>query len=373
MIIRLFQNSLFLLCFCSIIGYFVGQIKIKHLKLGTGATLFIGLLISYILGQYKNILIEIPKVLFLTSLIGFISVVGIKASKNIEKIIKEYGFKFMVLAIIVTSSGGLITFLFIKLFGEIKLNIIGTYIGALTSSPGLATALEIAKDESQVAIGLGYSIAYIPGILVVILFTQICGKRHKIEKNIPKIRKIDKSNKINCEFSIISYLIIVLVGIIIGMIKVTFSASISFSLGLTGGVLISSLILGNSKKVLKTKFDENILDVIRDLALYVFLGTVGLNYGYKAISSIGTSGIILLGIGMIIGLASIFIGYLCGRYILKIELVYLAGGICGGMTSTPGLASAIDAFNSEKVVLGYGATYPFALISMILWTNFLFK
>ena len=99
---------------------------------------------------------------------------------------------------------------------------------------------------------------------------------------------------------------------------------------------------------------------------------MGLTYGYQAVSAIYQSGIQLLGIGLLTGSLSIAMGYFVGKHVLKIESVYLIGGICGGMTSTPGLAAAIDSFESEDVVTGYGATYPFALIFMILYTNLLF-
>ncbi len=53
-------------------------------------------------------------------------------------------------------------------------------------------------------------------------------------------------------------------------------------------------------------------------------------------------------------------GYLFGRYILKLNWMLLAGALCGTMTSTPGLGAAVEA--------GYGAVYPVALLSMVLFT-----
>ena len=51
----------------------------------------------------------------------------------------------------------------------------------------------------------------------------------------------------------------------------------------------------------------------------------------------------------------------------------LAGAICGGMTSTPGLGVAIDALDSDDPAAGYGAVYPFALLGMVLFTIILHK
>ena len=50
-----------------------------------------------------------------------------------------------------------------------------------------------------------------------------------------------------------------------------------------------------------------------------------------------------------------------------------SGAICGGMTSTPGLGAATDAVGSDDPGAGYGATYPFALFGMVIFTIVLMK
>ncbi|RKX83331.1 MAG: hypothetical protein DRP70_14950, partial [Spirochaetes bacterium] len=63
-----------------------------------------------------------------------------------------------------------------------------------TSSPGLAAALEqVAKEssEAEAAVGFGYAVGYIPGVLIVVLGMQL----------IPVIFKLDagKENQAFCE------------------------------------------------------------------------------------------------------------------------------------------------------------------------------
>ena len=65
--------------------------------------------------------------------------------------------------------------------------------------------------------------------------------------------------------------------------------------------------------------------------------------------------------------------FLLGRYVFKLNWVLLVGAICGGMTSTPGLGAAIDALDSDEPAAGYGATYPFALLGMIVFTILLHR
>ena len=43
------------------------------------------------------------------------------------------------------------------------------------------------------------------------------------------------------------------------------------------------------------------------------------------------------------------------------------------MTSTPGLGAATDAVGSDEPGAGYGATYPFALVGMVIFSMVLQK
>lgn len=350
------------------LGQIIGQLEIKHMKLGSSATLFVALFISYISATYLNTEISVDKTVFLISLIGFIVSVGLIAASSVSNTMKQYGLKFMILSFFITGTGALSTYFLLGALRENAFKMIGTYVGALTSSPGLASALELAGNSSA-DVGLGYSIAYIPGVLLVILFTQLMGMKHK-NKHCHHLVK--KSN--DASFNLMAFSLVILFGILLGSFKLRISDSITLSFGMTGGVLISALILGSRRKILGLSFEfcHKRLSVIRDLSLNMFLAVVGLNYGYKAVLAIHTSGFNLLIAGIMTGSLSIIVGLFVGRYLLKIETTYLIGGICGGMTSTPGLASALDCFDEDKVVTGYGATYPFALIFMIVFTNLLF-
>lgn len=230
----------------------------------------------------------------------------------------------------------------------------------MTSSPGLATALELAGADNGAAVGIGYALAYIPGVIIIILFSQLSGKKYL--DTVVDVAEIKKKN--GEDLSILKLSVVVLFGTLIGSIEF-----MTISLGLTGGILISALIMGSTFK--GYTFEEKSLNAIRDISLASFLAIVGLKYGYQAVSTIQTVGIQLLIIGMVTGIASLLVGYILGKFVLKIDDAILVGGICGGMTSTPGLAAATEAFKSDRVAAGYGATYPFALIGMIIFTNML--
>jgi len=142
-------------------------------------------------------------------------------------------------------------------------------------------------------------------------------------------------------------------------------------LGITGGVLISSLFLGVIKKffIFDFRFNIKILKTLKEIGLLMFLSEIGLKYGYNTVVSLSYTNISLFIASFIIAFISIFTGFLCGRYILKLNWILLSGSLCGGMTSTPGLGAAIDSTSTDNVMAGYGSTYPSALLMMVLYTR----
>lgn len=363
-------SPIFLIAMCIALGQLFGKVGYKHFKLGSSATLFVGLIFSFLAGQNNWEVASVPGIVFDLALIAFIVAVGLRASTSILSIVKKHGFKFAILSFIVTGIGALSTFIFIQIFSGSHHEIIGTYVGALTSSPGLATALEVASrisDDVGSAVGVGYAIAYVPGVLIVIFFSQIMAnfKRTVVTEELEQI--VEKKTK---SFNIFRFAIVIVVGLLLGSISVPLPGGFNFSLGTTGGVLISALVLGAFVK--SFTFNEDALNVITDVGLNGFLAIVGLNYGFQAFQTVQEAGVLLLIIGTVTGILAITLGYVFGRYILKLDHEVLVGGLCGAMTSTPGLAAAIEAFDNDDVVVGYGAAYPFALIGMIIFTSLLF-
>ena len=67
----------------------------------------------------------------------------------------------------------------------------------------------------------------------------------------------------------------------------------------------------------------------------------------------------------------LIIGYLFAKYVLKLSLLNNLGSITGGMTSTPALGTLINVSGTEDVASAYAATYPIALIAVVLASQFL--
>ncbi len=305
----------------------------------------------------------------------------------------------------------------------------GVYTGALTSSPGLAAATETAtkhaekvveeypsmdtKEKTKVlnmidkdlqasdypeltedlkksfiqnaeaGIGVGHAIGYPFGVIIVIIAVNFFPKIFKMDlekehaqfhKEMEEARSAVGGRVIEeVDFDLIGLCLAMLVGYTIGKIGIDLNfigIDQTFSLGSTGGVLVGSLLLGYIGKIgpINFRMNSKILGIVRQLSLAFFLAIVGLRYGFKVFDALGGSGVTLAIVGLVVGLVAMLVGFFVGRYVFKINWIMLSGAICGGMTSTPGLGAAVDAIGTDDPAAGYGATYPFALIGMVLFT-----
>ena len=62
----------------------------------------------------------------------------------------------------------------------------------------------------------------------------------------------------------------------------------------------------------------------------------------------------------------VMIGFFVAKYLLKLPLLNNLGSITGGMTSTPALGTLINVAKTEEIATAYAATYPIALITVVL-------
>ena len=70
-------------------------------------------------------------------------------------------------------------------------------------------------------------------------------------------------------------------------------------------------------------------------------------------------------------LLPMIVGFIFAKYVLKMYLLNILGSITGGMTSTPALGTLINIAGTEDVASAYAATYPIALIAVVLVSQFL--
>lgn len=161
----------------------------------------------------------------------------------------------------------------------------------------------------------------------------------------------------------------IVLGVLLGKLNIPLGGSLSFSPGLTGGVLITALILGAVGKtgpVLWTMSGAS-NHLLRQLGLLLFLAEVGTSAGKNLVATFQDSGLTMFAVGVAVTLIPMFVALFVGRYLLKINPLDMMGAITGGMTSTPGLVAADSMVDSNMPGVAYATVYPIAMVFLILF------
>lgn len=392
------------------VGYALGRITIKGVSLGDAGVFIIALLFGALFfGPLESQLVlkgdvdtvsfvdkaleiveSLGLILFVTS-VGFIA--GPKFFSNMKKNFKSY----VLLGLVVILAGGLaaIACIFIGRgigFGSsietsegFTAMIVGLLSGSLTSTPAFSAAKATVAPEYTSLVSVGHGIAYIFGVIGVVLFVQIIPKLTKAnmeeerakltaaEADETKEKKDLKLIKLD-DHGFAPFALAAICGIIIGKIMIPMSsdglAGTCFSLTTTGGCLLASLLFGHFGRIGKLSImpAQSTLKLFRELGLVLFLVGAGIPGGADFIANFDPMYFVY---GIIMTIVPMILGYLFAKYVLKLSLLNNLGSITGGMTSTPALGTLINVSGTEDVAAAYAATYPIALIAVVLVSQFL--
>jgi putative transport protein len=190
-------------------------------------------------------------------------------------------------------------------------------------------------------------------------------------KNVSKI--LGNDMKQTYRVSLLPILIGLVVGFLLGEIPFDLPWIGAFSLGTTGGVLVSGLILGHLYKTgpFIWEMPDTTNSFIRELGLMFFLATVGTKTGATIVATVAAQGTNLVIAGLMVTLIPMISYVLISKYIQKIPFLRMLGVLTGGMTSTPGLAAVNSYTRSSYPASAYATVYPVGLIGMILGTKLL--
>ncbi len=186
----------------------------------------------------------------------------------------------------------------------------------------------------------------------VLRFAEVCGHNKKVLH----------------ETDLLSLSVGITVGVLIGLIPISLFGLQSFTLGLSGGLLLVSLLLGHFGRIGKIVGRIPIASrlLMMELGLVFFLANAGIKAGSSFMETVQEYGIQLFFIGGCITTLPLIFGFLFAHYVLKINLLQILGGLCGGMTSTPALGAIRSKTDSEIPMISYAAAYPVALIFMLI-------
>ena len=389
-------------------GYALGRITIKGISLGDAGVFIIALLFGalffsmtkdglvfsgstepYDFENALSLIESLGLILFVTS-VGFIA--GPKFFGNFKRNFKSY----VLIGAIVILAGGLAAAGCIGLgevFGygaSIKEQdgfvamIVGLLSGSLTSTPAFAAAKATVAPEYVGLVSVGHGIAYIFGVVGVVLFVQLIPKLTKadMEKERQKLVVKEEEGKKSVitklfeldHMGIAPFALAAIVGTFIGQIKIPLSADglsgTCFSLTTTGGCLLTSLVFGHFSRIGRVSImpNTNTLKLFRELGLVLFLVGAGIPGGAEFVQNFDPMYFVY---GIIMTVVPLIIGYWFAKYVLKLSLLNNLGSLTGGMTSTPALGTLINVAKTEDVASAYAATYPIALVAVVLVSQFL--
>ncbi len=157
-------------------------------------------------------------------------------------------------------------------------------------------------------------------------------------------------------------------GVLLGMIPFSLPGSEAITLGLAGGPLIISLILGHFGHIgkLVTHIPRDTRKLLQDIGLVFFVADAGIKGGAAFVETFQLYGLPLFLLGTAITLGSTLITFLVAAYGFKLSPLATLGAICGSMTSTPALGSVTSKYQSKLPVINYATIYPVALIIITL-------
>ena len=375
------------------LGYLLGRITIKGVSLGTAGVFIVALLFGALLYNPLAEQLKIGGTSYVTNalkivenlgLILFVTSVGFIAGPNFFGDFKRNFKSYIVLGLLIILVGGIscwaCTFFDIKIFGrdakEAAAMLVGLLSGSLTSTPAFSAAkATVATEELEAIVAVGHGIAYLFGVVGVVLFVQLVPKfskanmeeeRAKLSENNPEVPSKLTGKELELDgFGFCAFSIVAVLGILVGSLKIG-----NFSLTTTGGCLLMSLIFGHFAKIGNVSVTPSTatLKNFRELGLMLFLIGAGVAGGAEFVKYFEWVYFIY---GIIMTLLPMIVGYIFAKYVLKLNLLNNLGSICGGMTSTPALGTLISTAGTEKVAGAYASTYPIALISVVLVSQIL--
>jgi len=381
------------------LGYLLGRITIKGVSLGTAGVFIVALLFGAFLYNALSAQLTVGGKPYVSSalkivenlgLILFVTSVGFIAGPSFFGDLKKNFKSYILLGVIIILAGGLacagcIVFdnkIFGRDFEQVGAMLVGLLSGSLTSTPAFSAAKATVADSAiytqqqlEDIVAVGHGIAYLFGVVGVVLFVQLVPKfakanmdeeRAKLSETAPEAPSKLTGSELDLDpFGFCAFSIVAVLGVFFGSFKFG-----NFSLTTTGGCLILSLIFGHFQRIGKVSImpQQATLKVFRELGLMLFLIGAGVAGGASFVRYFEWVYFIY---GIIMTLLPMIIGFLFAKFVLKLNLLNNLGSICGGMTSTPALGTLIGTAGTEKVAGAYASTYPIALVAVVLVSQFL--
>lgn len=392
--------SFYIFCIFAVmvVGYLVGRVTIKNVSLGTAGVFVVSLLFGAIFHPHLSAQLQVGDTSYVSNalkiienigLVLFVTSVGFIAAPTFVETFKKNFKSYIALGALIIAVGALACVLVIVVAGCDPAMAVGLMAGALTSTPAFSAAKETISvlygagaQAYEDMVTVGYGIAYLYGVIGVVLFVQLMPKLMKVDvralstggnadaDDAEAVIQRDMGKKMEMDSrGFMPFALAVVVGCLVGSIKIPMGNS-TFSLGTTGGVLISALFIGHFGHIgpVSMQVKEQTLKTFQELGLVLFLMGAGIAGGANFVKYFKP---VYFFYGFLMTTLPMLVGFFFAHKVLKISLLNNLGSITGGMTSTPALGTLVNMTGSNDVVSAYASTYPIALLTVVLAAQFI--
>ena len=390
-------TTIFVVFVIVVLGFLIGGVKVKGISLGTAGVLLVAIVagvIFYLCGNEQGETVlkigsksvafwnsSVSSTFSLISNLGtvmFVTAVGLIAGPKFFRSFNKSMMAYVAMGAAIVLTGVGITILLAAIDKNMNIAMAtGLLSGSLTSTPAFGAAKESAGELAG-DVTAGYGIGYLYGVLGVVLFVQLMPKLLKVDiakeretfvaANTIQIADDGKKRFMIDEFGFFPFFVTIVLGLLIGCIKIPIGGGNYFSFGSSGGTLIAGLIVGHFGHFgkIEMKVSKQTLNFFRELGLVLFLVGAGVPGGVKFVTAFDWIYIVY---GIIMATVPMVLGFVLGKFVFKLSIFNNLGSITGGMTSTPALGSLIAVAGTDDVSSAYAATYPFALVLIVVSCN----
>ena len=350
-------SPVFVVFFLIFVGCLIGKLKIKNISFDMVGVLIAAIcfgMISNEIGVFYKFESE-AKFLSSFGTALFIATVGISSGREVlHKKINAFIYFFF--GVLIVSANLLIVWLLCAT-SEDKSELLGAFCGAMTSTPGLAALCEETEINS-ISATIGYGQSYLFGVMGIVIFVQIMSQTQNNERAY-KAKPFEFGADALKEILIVA--IAIVFGYLLGNIDIL---KIGFTLGNTGGILCSGILIGMicTEKNIITSSNMN---QYRFLGLFLFFIGTGIPAGAKLLSNFDLTSIIY---GVFLTIIPLVLGYIVVRFRIKDPTTALSL-MCGIMTSTPAFGVLLRK-NEAVDNSAYTLSYLGALLTIVIGIRF---
>lgn len=303
------DSPLLVLFLVAATGYLVGKIELAGFSLGVAAVLFAGLALGAVDPR-----LALPEIVQAFGLVVFVYGIGISSGPGFFASFRRRGLRDNAATLGLLCGGAALTAALTRALGLSGATAAGTFAGALTNTPALASVLESTKLAPDMATrdapAIAYAVTYPMGVIGV------------------------------------------------GAIPVPMPGGSTFRLGIAGGPLVVGLLLGRAGRtwrlVWTLPYSANL--TLRQIGLVLFLAGVGTRSGNAFVTTLQHGGFAIFAAGAVVTFTVATTMLIVGRKVLGIPMAMLAGMVAGAHTQ----------MKSDQTNVGYASVYPLATIAKIV-------